>query len=96
MFLSPFELCALARNYTPRALSNHSRIGIKHCYSLVEAGVAYVVGVNRFISALRFTVSYRAQILNTRGYQLIGANGYTAPNERDFTQGPTVGVSGSF
>jgi hypothetical protein len=65
-------------------------------YSLVEAGLAYVIGVNRFISAVRFTVSYRAQILNTRGYQLLGANGYTAPNERDFTQGPTVGVSGSF
>jgi hypothetical protein len=65
-------------------------------YSLVEAGLAYVVGVHRHISALRFTVSYRAQILNTRGYELIGADGYTAPNERDFTQGPTFGISGTF
>ena len=55
-----------------------------------------MVGVNRFISALRFTISYRAQILNTRGYELIGVDGFTAPNERDFTQGPTFGVSGSF
>jgi hypothetical protein len=65
-------------------------------YELVEAGLAYVISGGRFVSALRFTASYRAQILTTKGYKLIGANGYTSPNERDFTEGPAIGLSASF
>lgn len=71
-------------------------------YSLAEAGIAYVVPLTGFVSALRITAGYRAQILNTRGYKLFGPGStdavpqYTSPNERDFTQGPAFGVSGSF
>ena len=65
-------------------------------YSLAEAGLAYVVPLSHVLSAVRFTVSYRAQILNTRGYKLRYLNGYTSPNERDFTQGPAFGISGTF
>jgi hypothetical protein len=63
-------------------------------YSVGELGIAYGFGVGRFLKSMRFTAGYRAQLLSTRGYALI--NRPTTPTEHDYTQGPTIGVSGSF
>jgi hypothetical protein len=63
-------------------------------YSVGEVGLAYAFSVGTILKSMRVTVGYRAQILSTRGYTL--ANRQSTPLEHDHTQGPTVGVSGSF
>jgi hypothetical protein len=62
-------------------------------YSVLEGGAAYDFGFDSFVKNLRLTIGYRAQVLTTRGYQLLNGG---SPDEQDFTQGVTVGISTSF
>jgi hypothetical protein len=63
-------------------------------YTVGEVGLAYAFSVGQILKSMRFTVGYRAQLLSTRDYAL--ANRNPTPTEHDYTQGPTIGVSGSF
>jgi hypothetical protein len=76
---------------SPDAVGNTS---FDATYSVGELGLTYAFGVGRFLKSMRFTAGYRAQLLNTRGYALM--NRSTTPTEHDYTQGPTISVSGSF
>jgi hypothetical protein len=63
-------------------------------YNLGELGFAYAFTISKVLKAMRVTVGYRAQILRTRGYAL--ENRGSSPDEHDNTQGPTIGLSGTF
>lgn len=71
-------------------------------YSVGELGLAYNIGAGRVLKSIRLSIGYRAQLLSTRGYALqvsdiaTGGSIFVYPSERDFTQGPTVGVSTTF
>ncbi len=75
------------------ALGNTS---FQSTYAVGEFGLAYTLPVRSFLKAARLTIGYRAQTLSTRGYFLNHGGPLGDPEERDYTQGATVGLSASF
>lgn len=78
-----------------------TRTSFDATYSVGEFGLAYNLSVSRLLKSVRLAVGYRAQLLSTRGYTLSVSDGgaapiLVAPSERDFTQGPTVSLTGTF
>ncbi len=66
-------------------------------YSVGELGLSYSVSLGHVLKFIRFTAGYRAQVLSTLDYALASSNGtVTKQTQHDYTQGPTVGIYGSF
>jgi len=70
-------------------------------YTLSEFGLAYTLGRERIggFAGLTFTFGYRAQTVRTRDYALSSQPSgtvYAKDNPRDFTQGITMSLIGSF